>query len=283
MPIPFSRGYSRNKDPDHVPRPRNAFMLFRSAFAAAQNIGTNIEHDNRHITRIIAHCWNRLSESEKQVWRNKAATEKAIHAMKYPNYRFHPIVRAQKPAKRKVRRNGTEDKRRCKQVAELLLAGKHGEDLEVAVKEIDDSLKVPVSGTSSEPRRGSASKGLQGWESRGSDFDGCDIQPFRSPLLPPAKTLQTYDSTGATPVSQPVRTFPSIFDLHSSAYSSLQLQSTPLHKVMIIATTTKRTTSISQRHALFWSTRCSLPSLIVTLYLRVTGSPHFLRHFVANP
>ncbi|OAX43642.1 hypothetical protein K503DRAFT_657990, partial [Rhizopogon vinicolor AM-OR11-026] len=83
-----------------VPRPRNAFMLFRSAFAAAQKIGTNIERDNRHITRIIAHCWNRLSDSEKQVWHNKAATEKAMHAMKYPNYRFHPIVRAQKPAKR---------------------------------------------------------------------------------------------------------------------------------------------------------------------------------------
>ncbi|KAH7930599.1 HMG-box, partial [Leucogyrophana mollusca] len=90
IPIPFSRTSSRNRSPNHVPRPRNAFMLFRSAFAAAQKITTNIEHDSRHITRIIAHCWNRLSESEKQVWRDKAAAEKALHALRYPNYRFTP-------------------------------------------------------------------------------------------------------------------------------------------------------------------------------------------------
>ncbi|KAG1769585.1 hypothetical protein EDD22DRAFT_843510 [Suillus occidentalis] len=198
MPIPCSRGYSRSKDPDHVPRPRNAFMLFRSAFAAAQKIGTNIEHDNRHITRIIAHCWNRLSESEKQVWRNKAATEKAVHAIKYPNYRFNPVLRAKKPTKRKVQRNGTEDKRRCEQVAELLLAGKHGEELEVAVKEIDDTMKVTTSTSSPDTRSGSASKGTQSSE---GDFDECEIQPFRSPLLPPttrSTSPSIYDLTGAT-------------------------------------------------------------------------------------
>lgn len=203
MPIPCSRGYSRSKDPDHVPRPRNAFMLFRSAFAAAQKIGTNIEHDNRHITRIIAHCWNRLSESEKQVWRNKAATEKAVHAMKYPNYRFHPVLRAKKPTKRKVQRNGTEDKRRCEQVAELLLAGKHGEELEVAVKEIDDTMKVTTSTSSPDSRSGSASKGTQSSE---GDFDECEIQPFRSPLLPPttrSTSPSIYDLTGATQFCPP--------------------------------------------------------------------------------
>lgn len=180
-------------------------MLFRSAFAAAQKIGTNIERDNRHITRIIAHCWNRLSESEKQVWRNKAATEKAVHAIKYPNYRFHPVLRAKKPTKRKVQRNGTEDKKRCEQVAELLLAGKHGEELEVAVKEIDDTMKVTTFISSPGSRSGSASKGIEPCE---GDFDGCEIQPFRSPLLPPT-TKSTgpsiYDIAGATQFSPPVR------------------------------------------------------------------------------
>jgi hypothetical protein len=183
-------------------------MLFRSAFAAAQKIGTNIERDNRHITRIIAHCWNRLSESEKQVWRNKAATEKAVHAMKYPNYRFHPVLRAKKPTKRKVQRNGKEDKRRCEQVAELLLAGKHGEELEVAVKEIDDTMKTITSTSSSDPRSGSAPRGIQ--PPCEGDFDGCEIQPFRSPLLPPTTRLTSpsiYDLTGATQFSPSVRIF----------------------------------------------------------------------------
>jgi len=224
MPIPCSRGYSRSKDPDHVPRPRNAFMLFRSAFAAAQKIGTNIERDNRHITRIIAHCWNRLSESEKQVWRNKAATEKAVHAMKYPNYRFHPVLRAKKPTKRKVQRNGKEDKRRCEQVAELLLAGKHGEELEVAVKEIDDTMKTITSTSSSDPRSGSAPRGIQ--PPCEGDFDGCEIQPFRSPLLPPTTRLTSpsiYDLTGATQFSPSlamIKTIPKPYECSEQPYQA---------------------------------------------------------------
>ncbi|KAF8414596.1 high mobility group box domain-containing protein, partial [Boletus edulis BED1] len=83
-----------------IPRPRNAFMLFRSAFAAAQKITANIERDNRHITRIIAHCWNRLSDVEKQIWHDKAAAEKVQHAERYPDYHFTPVGRAKKPKKR---------------------------------------------------------------------------------------------------------------------------------------------------------------------------------------
>lgn len=242
MPIPSSRGYSRSKDPDHVPRPRNAFMLFRSAFAAAQKIGTNIERDNRHITRIIAHCWNRLSDSEKQVWRNKAATEKAVHAMKYPNYRFHPVLRTKKPAKRRVQRNSTEDKRRCEQVAELLLAGKHGEELEVAVKEIDDTMKVATSTSSPNSRSGSASEGRQPSE---GDLDGCEIQPFRSPLLPPttkSASPSIYDLTGATQFSPPlttIKTIPKSYECieqpYQAPYDTNQptSSSSPMHPLLL--------------------------------------------------
>ncbi|KAG1757990.1 hypothetical protein EDB19DRAFT_1901473 [Suillus lakei] len=169
MPIPCSRGYSRSKDPDH-------------------KIGTNIERDNRHITRIIAHCWNRLSESEKQVWRNKAATEKAIHAMK--------------GTARKTRNAASKSRK-------LLLAGKHGEELEVAVKEIDNTMKVTTSTASPESSSGSVSKGLHPCE---GDFDGWEIQPFRSPLLPPTKSTSPpiYDFTGATQISPPLTTIEAI-------------------------------------------------------------------------
>jgi hypothetical protein len=167
-------------------------MLFRSAFAAAQKISTNIEHDNRHITRIIAHCWNRLSEADKQVWRDKAAAEKAEHAQRHPNYRFSPVGRAKKPVKRNVRRNGVEDRKRCEKVAELLLAGKNGKELESAVKEIDVEISsvsersdcsqtVPLPGAE-KPR-----SVLSGWHPSKEDSEDCDIPPFRSPLLPPAK------------------------------------------------------------------------------------------------
>ncbi|KAF9229727.1 hypothetical protein BS17DRAFT_36673 [Gyrodon lividus] len=196
MPIPPSRGSSRNKSPDHVPRPRNAFMLFRSAFAAAQKITTNIEHDNRHITRIIAHCWNHLSAADKKVWRDKAAAEKAQHAQRYPNYRFSPVCRANKPVKRNVRRNGVEDKKRCEKVAELLLAGKNGKELESAVKEIDvefsNVAKLSDRSQPLPPPSVEKSRTFNGWHPREGVSEDCDIPPFRSPLLPPIKAASVF-------------------------------------------------------------------------------------------
>ncbi|KAI9572598.1 high mobility group box domain-containing protein, partial [Boletus coccyginus] len=174
-----------NKNPNHIPRPRNAFMLFRSAFAAAQKISANIEHDNRHITRIIAHCWNRLSDTEKQIWRDKAAAEKAQHAERYPNYRFSPIGRTKKAKKRKVRRNGVEDVKRCETLADLVMAGKHGLELESAMMMIqqarDSAQSTELDMFSSDGKCGT----LFDLDPLPQDSETSDVPPFRSPLLPP--------------------------------------------------------------------------------------------------
>lgn len=202
MPIPPSRTSPRNKNPNHIPRPRNAFMLFRSAFAAAQKVSANIEHDNRHITRIIAYCWNRLSDTEKQIWRDKAAAEKVEHAERYPNYRFRPIGRAKKPKKRKVRRNGAEDVKRCETVAELVMAGKQGPELERAFFKIV-TARDPASATEldvfASDERCTTLFGLP------QDPETGDVPPFRSPLLPPAGTTpqQVLDHNLLPEVSHP--------------------------------------------------------------------------------
>lgn len=183
-------------------------MLFRSAFAAAQKIGANIEHDNRHITRIIAHCWNRLSDAEKQIWRDKAAAEKAQHAERYPDYRFSPVGRAKKPKKRKVRRNGAEDVKRCETLAELVMAGKCGLALESALKKIEQERDA------AERRVGTELDVFTSTEKRRTLFDrdppphDCetgDVAPFRSPLLPPANTTpqQVPDKNFMPEVSHP--------------------------------------------------------------------------------
>ena len=122
-----------------IPRPRNAFMIYRSTVWAQQKIPTGIERDHRHISRIIGHCWNSLPEEEKQIWRTKAEEEKQEHLRKYPGYRYSPITRKDKPVKRNVNRNSEKDKQRCKKVAELLLSGAEGLALESAVKELDAS------------------------------------------------------------------------------------------------------------------------------------------------
>lgn len=123
----------------HIPRPRNAFMIYRSTVWAQQKIPMGIERDHRHISRIIGHCWNSMPEEEKLIWRAKAEEEKREHLRKYPGYRYSPITRTNKPIKRNVNRNGEKDKQRCKKVAELLLSGTEGSALEDAVKELDGS------------------------------------------------------------------------------------------------------------------------------------------------
>lgn len=151
MSMPPRRARGRNRSPGHIPRPRNPYMLFRSAFAAANIITTNTEHDNRHITRIISHCWSSLPEDQKQGWCDKAAAEKAEHARKYPNYRFTPAARTSKSVKRRVSRRGPLDLQRCERAAKLVLAGKRGSELEHAMK-IVDTFHASSRGDSSAPQ-----------------------------------------------------------------------------------------------------------------------------------
>lgn len=129
-----SNASPRNK---RIPRPRNAFIIYRSTVWAQRKIPIGIERDHRHISRIIGHCWNSLPEEEKRTWKVRAEEEKREHLRKYPGYRYSPNTRTKKPVKRKVNRNGEKDKQRCKKVAELLLLGAEGSALENAVKELD--------------------------------------------------------------------------------------------------------------------------------------------------
>lgn len=206
---------------NRVPRPRNAFMIFRSEFWAGDKISRTVEHDHRHISRIIGHCWNQLPESEKDKWRQKAEQEKLDHILKYPGYRFSPSVRTKKAVKRKVKRNSAEELLRCKQVAELLLAGKQGVELDSAVMSMKSPLATTVlqernqesnivessrnSGTPSpkpgELRLQSNSPTVENLESRDlSALDHIDIPIFRSPLLPPAEHLSPTDETPSVSV-----------------------------------------------------------------------------------
>ncbi|KAM6498328.1 High mobility group box domain containing protein [Amanita muscaria] len=129
---PSPRSRSRNR----IPRPRNAFMIFRSEFCAEEKISRSVERDHRHISRIIGYYWNKMTEAEKDIWRRKAEQEKMDHLRKYPGYRFTPTVRTKRPAKRNVKRNGAEDLLRCQLLADLLILGKEGNELENAARSL---------------------------------------------------------------------------------------------------------------------------------------------------
>ncbi|KAF9056415.1 hypothetical protein BJ165DRAFT_1433260 [Panaeolus papilionaceus] len=160
---------------NRIPRPRNAFMIFRAQFSNNNKISKDVEHDHRQISRIVGHCWNKMSEEEKQVWRDKAHQEKLEHMQKYPNYRFTPLTRTKKPLKRNTKRNSEEDMQRCRRVADLLLQGKQGDELVAAVNTVPPSFEPPSPSLCQVPQ----------YYTR----DPNSTPPFRSPLLPPSDPL----------------------------------------------------------------------------------------------
>ncbi|KII94425.1 hypothetical protein PLICRDRAFT_60514, partial [Plicaturopsis crispa FD-325 SS-3] len=73
-----------------IPRPPNAFMLYRSDFWAKQKVTTTVERDHRHISRIAGHCWNNLSDAERAPYKRRAEAEKVRHAREHPEYKYTP-------------------------------------------------------------------------------------------------------------------------------------------------------------------------------------------------
>ncbi|KAJ5988053.1 hypothetical protein N7481_003263 [Penicillium waksmanii] len=72
-----------------IPRPRNAFILYRQHHQAAV-VSHNPGLANPEISKIIGMQWRALTEGEKNKWRALAEEEKARHAQQYPTYRYQP-------------------------------------------------------------------------------------------------------------------------------------------------------------------------------------------------
>lgn len=198
-PPPKQKSASRRlaKDPNHIPRPRNAFILFRSDKCRELK---GLERDHRMISRIIAEMWRNGPRAQKEYYKHKAAMEKEKHDRDYPGYRFAPQQRTAPPKRRKVKRNGKEDKDRCKLMAGLLLEGKTGEDLKAAVDQFDEEVQqrqareAPANTPSDDyttvvfnanPQPTPSSPSTPQLACSPSSSSSYGETPFRSPLLPP--------------------------------------------------------------------------------------------------
>jgi hypothetical protein len=83
--------HGRKMSADHIPRPRNAFILFRSHAITSGLIPRSIGvKDHKNISQIVGGVWRGLSEVERQQWEELAEEEKRRHLAKYPNYAYRP-------------------------------------------------------------------------------------------------------------------------------------------------------------------------------------------------
>lgn len=78
-----------NSQPEfpHVPRPRNAFIIYRSLFCQ-QHRNTSLPQAN--VSHAAGDAWRKLSEEEKSPYYRLAEREKVEHATKYPGYKYCP-------------------------------------------------------------------------------------------------------------------------------------------------------------------------------------------------
>ncbi|TFY57592.1 hypothetical protein EVG20_g8484 [Dentipellis fragilis] len=184
------------KGPNHIPRPPNAFIIFRSDFLEKQKDLKDIERDHRHVSRIAANTWRLLSDEERSVYKKKAEEEKRIHEARYPGYRFSPSRQREKH-KRVTKRNGLRDKIRAQCIAHFFRKDITGAELRAEVEKLDIELDVLYGPKEGEP---SGSEQLPSLKAREEE----DAPPFRSPLLAPA---------------------PKFVDSHPSSTGQLRLQS----------------------------------------------------------
>ncbi|KAG7443674.1 uncharacterized protein BT62DRAFT_934905 [Guyanagaster necrorhizus] len=141
---------TKSKDPNHIPRPANAFMLFRADFVRQKHVPGSIETNHGSLSKIIGSIWHGLPLHEKKKWDTRARQEKARHKKQYPDYQFRPVHNKNKvkgkPKSTKSKKKSapksrpTEvDEKRCEDVASLLLGGKKGDELAEAVRQLDQT------------------------------------------------------------------------------------------------------------------------------------------------
>ncbi|KAK7685519.1 hypothetical protein QCA50_011385 [Cerrena zonata] len=136
----------------YIPRPPNAFMLFRADFVRQKHVPGSIETNHGSLSKIIGNCWRQLPLEEKKIWESRAKKAKADHKEQYPNYRFRPVHKKHKKRdqtqKEKVPMS-MEDERRCEEVAHFLLEGKKGDELAAAVRMFDTHRDMTMSASAS--------------------------------------------------------------------------------------------------------------------------------------
>lgn len=75
---------------NRIPRPRNAFILFRQKYHQSVLDEGSVIRTNPEVSRELGRRWRALSNDEREHWNKLAEEEKTNHAKKYPGYRYTP-------------------------------------------------------------------------------------------------------------------------------------------------------------------------------------------------
>ncbi|KAJ7168790.1 hypothetical protein C8R46DRAFT_1092515 [Mycena filopes] len=153
----------------HIPRPPNAFILFRSSFIRAGAVPAHIEPSHSSLSAIAGLTWASLPPAEKAAWHRRAKEEREKHRERFPGYAFRPRHRTtstssnnnngssnsdgdgdgdsgggggvQERPKRRQREVPPADRPRNAHIASLLLTGLAGAALDEAIARFDQERR----------------------------------------------------------------------------------------------------------------------------------------------
>jgi HMG box factor len=74
--------HARKQKPNHIPRPRNAFILFRKHVVDAKLIPASVEIRHQNVSVIVAKMWAEASPEQKEQFNELAKIEKEEHQKK---------------------------------------------------------------------------------------------------------------------------------------------------------------------------------------------------------
>lgn len=221
LPQPRRPSHHKKRPASHIPRPPNAFILFRANFIRDPHVhvpstGPLSNVSPTTLSTIVGMTWRNLPEEERSLWNEKARVAREEHKRLYPSYRYQPAPTAdEKAAARATKRKMKEgtvpraDVERCEEISRLLVEGLRGEELEAAIKSFDEtraSLKreevdhvtalTPSRSSSlpNSPRRVKAPRRTRSHSPR---------RGFSNGHLPPYSSTGLYSTSCPYPISYP--------------------------------------------------------------------------------
>lgn len=96
--------HARQRSGDHIPRPPNAFICFRSAYCLLEKQKTDGQRDHRIVSKDAAIAWHKSSKTVRTKYKLIAEEKKQQHAKMYPGYAYSPGSRRGSGEKGKKRK-----------------------------------------------------------------------------------------------------------------------------------------------------------------------------------
>ncbi|KAI0028006.1 hypothetical protein K488DRAFT_14059, partial [Vararia minispora EC-137] len=75
----------------YIPRPPNAFILFRASFVKANAVPQKlVKGSHASLSKIVGVVWKGMHADERARWEQAAVRALAEHRARYPDWRFRP-------------------------------------------------------------------------------------------------------------------------------------------------------------------------------------------------